>query len=233
MFMAVLVAGMLEGTPVALVEQVSRAMAQERDVQVRLGTAWIKHARTWDIKDAASPKLSKDEEFRVWRTTDGSRQILIRQNGAPAAGTPKPPDTELGTLEPDRYAYRWNITPEQQMDGRPCWVLDFSPLNPLPKADGIKEDIALQLTGTIWIDRERLFVRRVEAHLNAPFRRRLAGILSVSDARATLTNQDIDGRIIPGHTEMSVWSSFLGVTSVQRTEFDYSGIISGFVPPSR
>lgn len=232
MLVAVLIAGVLQGSPVALVEQVSRAMAQERDIQVRLGTAWIKRGRTWDVSNSAVPELEKDEEFMVWRTPGGVRQMLIRKNGKPTSGKIKPPDTELSTLEPDRYEYRWNTLPEQEFDGHPCWVLDFSPLNPLPQTGSIQEEIALRLTGTIWIDRERLFVRRVEGKLSAPFRKKLFGALHISDARAVLLNRILDDRIVPDRAEMTVYHSLVGVGSVVRTEFDYSGFQSGFVPPS-
>ncbi len=223
---------LLGSTPVELVREVARATAQERDVQVQAGIAWTKRIRTWNIKDPASPVLEMEEEFIVWRTPDGTLQKLIRKNGKPASGKPKPPDTEAGTLGPDRYEYRWNAFPKQELDGHPCWVLDFVPLSPLPEAKNIHDDIALQLAGTIWIDRERLFVRRVEAKLHAPFKRKFLDALSAKDAKAVLTNQDVDGHIVPAHAEMSVWHSLAGFDSAQRKEFDYYGVISGFVPPS-
>lgn len=232
MLVAVLIAGVLEGSPVALVEQVSRATTQERDIQVRLGIAWIKRGRTWDVSNPAAPELKKDEEFMVWRTSDGVRQMLIRKNGKPASGKAKPPDTDVGTLEPDRYGYRWNAVPEQEFDGHPCWVLDFSPLDPLPQMGSIQEEIALRLTGTIWIDRERLFVRHVQGKLSAPFRRKLFGALLISDTRAVMTNRTLGDRIVPDRAEMTVYHSLVGVGSAVRTEFDYSGFQSGFVPPS-
>lgn len=86
-------------------------------------------------------------------------------------------------------------------------VIDFSPRTDTELPNGEREDDLLNhLSGTMYIDTERWYVRRAVGKLARPFRIKLLG--KVTDARVWLEQDDDDGVVILRNISTEIWAEY-------------------------
>ncbi len=134
------------------------------------------------IEKTGGPKIAED--LLLFGSNGRTSEQLKMRNEKPVKDAqPNIVGFEIPRIITERaacYTFAFAHPHEVLLDGRPVYALTFTPRSPACRSNGDEEHIALLTGGTIWIDQERFFIRRLEGVLSVSIAKAPLGVCSIS-----------------------------------------------------
>jgi hypothetical protein len=198
----------------------ARANAVARD-----GLAWVKTKTVYDVEDLHGEHVHEMATWRMWAKTNTTWQQLTSKNGKPKNGKPEPPDANLAAGLITWFTYRLDAIPIQPEPGTgiPCWVVHFSPSGQ-GKPDGLMEEVASRMKGTMYIDENGFWIRSAAGELAEPYQKKFLGVPvgTAQKVNFTLGQREALGAVITHRLSVTfTYSTILGARS-ERHQYAYT-----------
>lgn len=148
-------------------EEIMKRIAQkekENNIVKQKSISFKKIIATYDLKKTPAA-LKEHQTIFVHPEGEKSVEDIIEKNGAPLnkrAGSSWPPDVNQELV--GRYDFYFDQPEIQLLDGQPVTVIKFKP-KPKPNKSNITQTIVGALGGTIYVDIENFYIKKVEAKL--------------------------------------------------------------------
>ena len=154
-------------------EFIMRAVVQKAVENEKLKKAKLEYKRVYKIENLNSQEestgLSKNEVILI---SNGAEK-LIEQNGRPVrggTGSGSAPSINFDNALAEFYDYSLSEPSLVMMQGRAYHVINFKPKKQKRTNSDIEEILA-RLSGTVYIDAEKLYIKRLNAKLTENYKR--------------------------------------------------------------
>lgn len=140
--------------PIELVNAVV-TNARDNDERKRRSLSFTKTYTVHELDANGTPKMEKI----------GEREIVHERAGKKS----EPPPIDINRVLAINYHFRFDDNKFQILNGKLHYVLHFWPKEKLPDGENGYYDAANRLSGTVYIDAEHLYLRRLVAVMDKPF----------------------------------------------------------------
>ncbi len=186
-------------------QEIAQALTA-RAAQDAVSVFGAKYRKEWFEEDLDDQGNSRRTKTKVWRL-EGNGARFVQTTVSDSTGESKPGEREEKTADARRmFVARYNFHVEAPcIDASRVLVVSFTPRTDVELPNGEDEDQLLNhLSGTMYIDMDKWYVRRAYGRLDKPFRVKLIG--KVTDARVWMEQDDEDGVVIVRAISTEIWA---------------------------
>lgn len=190
--------------------------------------AW--HARITLLKHRTIEKDSEPKttwDFLVYGANGRTTEQLKRRDGVPTPDEPaQPVGVDILRIITERaacYTFAFAKVRTGAHNGRPVYILTFTPRTSSCSFNGDEERIAMLTAGTVWVDRERFCIWKLEGELSKPITKRIIFTVgSISSCSIEFEQIAIGELVIPSRlTTVVEYGSILKKKTVERRTVTY------------
>jgi hypothetical protein len=219
---ALALAGLVQNDPAGATALMQQVLSVSQELSLRrseLGMTYRKRLTVTDIEDEEHPITEKTKTWAVRTVGTGSVSNLIIEDGHTVDGARDERDTDLVEAMRTRYKFKWAPEPITGEGEDRCFNIEFEPINPDRDGSDIEDKITNHLTGTACIDIDRLYVKRIEAHLYKPFKIQFGA--KMKRVHLTIVQRLVDGMPVYEWSQTDLYYAFFGFDSVKRHQILY------------
>ncbi|OGN00524.1 MAG: hypothetical protein A3B91_01100 [Candidatus Yanofskybacteria bacterium RIFCSPHIGHO2_02_FULL_41_29] len=168
------------------------------------------------------PRVIETSVYEIYGLNGNSFEKLKERNGQQIRNA-RSETSKLNFNDILLKRFDFDLKGEELMDGRGYYIISFKPkepINSLPFDDRMDEGIN-RMTGSLYIDMEKFYLKRLEGRLTNSFTR-IMNIFEMKDFSIKFEQEEFEKIIVPKHLELTYrYRVILGETH-ERLEYSYN-----------